>query len=86
MLGRGFRGERLPDARRPEQVDDKPVTLAFDKIVETEVRFVRLDKRAQERLTTSRQHQLLKRLVVPINFRDPLDVEFDCKASSDIAK
>ena len=69
----GFRGQALPRARVSEQVDDKPVTLARDEVIELPRRAgsVRLDECPEDLLVLGGDDELLERLVVP---HDGLDV------------
>ena len=77
MLARRLCGQGLSDTGRTEEVDDEPLTLALDKIVEPDVGVVRVDERAKEVLTVCGEHETFKRLVVPFDRTDKLDIELN---------
>ncbi len=79
VLAGRLSGECLADTGRTEEVDDETLALAADEIVEGTFAAraqpsVRLDERAQQRLPLGRQDQTRKRLVVPVDRRDMVDV------------
>ena len=76
VLARRLCGQGLSDTGRTEEVDDEPLTLALDEIVEPDVGVVRVDERAKEVLTVCGEHETFKRLVVPFDRHDVDDVEF----------
>lgn len=67
MLRSRLCGQRLADTGRAEQVNDEPVTLALDEIVELKVGFVSFDERAEQGLSVGRQDEVRERFVVPFN-------------------
>ena len=84
----GFRGQALPRARVSEQIDDKPVTLAGDEVIKLPRRAgsVRLDECPEDLLVLGGDHELLKRLVVPLELFDTLDHELHCNPCVRLAR
>ena len=74
----GFRVQALPRARVSEQIDDKPVTLAGDEVIELPRRAgsVRLDECPEDLLVLGGDDELLERLVVPLEWCNMFYDEF----------
>ena len=74
-----FRCKCLSDTWVPEQVDDEPVPLSGNEVVEFLCRagVVRFDEGLKDLLVLRRNNKLFERFVVPLDVEDIVDIECD---------
>ena len=77
MLAGRLRGERLADAGRAKEVDDKALAFSLHEVIEVEVCVMRLDERLKQALVVVRENEVREGLGGPLDRLDILDVEFD---------
>ena len=72
--------QALACTRVPEQVDDEPVPLSGNEVVEFLCRagVVRFDEGLKDLLVLRRNNELFERFVIPLEALDALDDELNC--------